>query len=61
MGIATSGTWGHTVGKSLAFVYVDPAYEAPGSIFELELLGEMRTATVLEESAYDPTNSVLRA
>ena len=61
MGIATSGTWGHTVGKSLAFVYVDPAYETPGSTFELELLGEMIPATVLSEPAYDPTNSALRA
>ena len=61
MGIATSGTWGHTVGKSLAFVYVAPAFESPGSTFELELLGEMRTATVLAEPAYDPTNSALRA
>ncbi len=61
MGIATSGTWGYSVGKSLAFVYVDPAFEAPGSTFELELLGEMRTATVLAEPAYDPANSALLA
>ncbi|MCP3990118.1 MAG: FAD-dependent oxidoreductase, partial [Actinomycetia bacterium] len=46
MGVATSGAWGHTVGKSLAFVYVDPAFEAPGSAFELDLLGERRMATV---------------
>ncbi|MCQ3814180.1 MAG: FAD-dependent oxidoreductase [Acidimicrobiia bacterium] len=61
MGIATSGAWGHTVDKSLAFVYVDPAFEAPGSTFELELLGEMRRATVLAEPAYDPANSALRS
>ena len=56
MGIATSGTWGHTVGRSLAFVYVAPSFEAPGSTFELDLLGERRTATVLSEPAYDPAN-----
>ena len=61
MGIATSGTWGHTVAKSLAFVYVTPEYEEPGSSFELELLGERRTATVLAEPAYDPANAALRA
>ena len=61
MGIATSGTWGHTVGKSLAFVYVDPAFEAPGSTFELEMLGDVRTATVLAQAAYDPNNESLRA
>ena len=61
MGIATSGSWGHTVGRSLAFVYVAPEFEEPGSTFELELLGEMRTATVLAEPAWDPHNERLRA
>ena len=61
MGIATSGTWGHTVGRSLAFVYVAPSYEAPGSVFELDLLGERRKATVLAKPAYDPANKALRA
>ncbi len=61
MGVATSGAWGHAVAKSLAFVYVAPEYEKPGSSFELELLGDRRTATVLAEPAYDPTNAALRA
>ncbi len=61
MGIATSGAYGHTVGRSLAFVYVDPHYEAPGSSFEIDLLGERRRATVLAEPAYDPANRALRA
>ena len=61
MGIATSGTWGHTVGCSLAFVYVAPEFEAPGSTFELDLLGERRTATVRAEAAYDPANTAPRA
>ena len=61
MGIATSGTWGHTIGRSLAFVYVAPEFEAPGSTFELHLLGERRTATVLPAPAYDPANTALRA
>ncbi len=61
MGIATSGAWAHTLGRSLAFVYVDPRYEAPGSTFELDLLGERRRATVLAEPAYDPSNVALRA
>ena len=61
MGIATSGAWGHTVGRSLAFVYVAPQFEAPGSTFELDLLGERRTATVLAEPAYDPANTAPRA
>jgi dimethylglycine dehydrogenase len=61
MGIATSGAFGHTVGKSLGFVYVAPRYEAPGSTFELDMLGRRRTATVLAEPAYDAANIALRA
>ena len=61
MGIATSGAYGHSVGTSLAFVYVAPEFEAPGSGFELEMLGERRAATVLAGAAYDPENKAPRA
>ena len=61
MGIATSGAYGHSVGTSLAFVYVAPEFEAPGSIFELEMLGERRRATVLPAPAYDPQNRAPRS
>ena len=61
MGITTGGAWGHTVGKSLAFAYVDPVFEAPGSTFEITLFGERHTATVLAEPAHDPTNERVRA
>ena len=61
MGITTSGTWGHTVGKSLAFVYVEPQFAEPGSTFDVLMLGERRSATVLAEPAYDPANEALRA
>ncbi|MEM9202528.1 MAG: FAD-dependent oxidoreductase [Actinomycetota bacterium] len=61
MGIGTSGAYGHAVGKSLGFVYVAPDYEAPGSTFELQMLGVRRSATVLAEPAYDPANEAIRA
>ena len=61
MGIGTSGAFGHAVGKSLAFVYVDPEYEAAGSTFEIEMLGVRRRATVLDEPAYDPASKALRS
>tara|TARA_B110000196_G_scaffold24009_1_gene18529 strand:- start:14278 stop:15174 length:897 start_codon:yes stop_codon:yes gene_type:complete len=60
MGITTGGAWGHTVGKSLAFAYVDPTFRAPGSTFEIALFGERHTATVLAEAAHDPSNERLR-
>ena len=61
MGIGNSGASGYAVGKSLGFVYVAPEYEAPGSTFELQMLGVRRTATVLAEPAYDPANEAIRA
>ena len=61
MGITTGGAWGHTVGKSLAFAYVDPAFLEPGSTFEIALFGGRHTATVLAEAAHDPSNERLRA
>lgn len=61
IGITTSGAYGFTVGKSLAFAYVEPAYAAPGSEFHIRILGTDRRATVLAEPAYDPKNERLRA
>jgi dimethylglycine dehydrogenase len=61
MGITTGGAWGHTVDRSLAFAYVDPAFESPGSTFEITLFGQRHTATVLDGPAHDPANERLRA
>ncbi|MFT5203599.1 MAG: dimethylglycine dehydrogenase [Candidatus Aldehydirespiratoraceae bacterium] len=61
IGIGTSGAFGHTVGKSLGFVFVSPEFEAPGTTFELDMLGHRRTCTVLAGAAHDPANETLRA
>ena len=61
IGVTTSGGYGHTTGKGLGFAYVEPAFTAPGSSFELDILGERRKATVLAEPIYDPANERLRA
>lgn len=61
IGVATSGSYGHTVDKSLAFVYVPPEYAVPGTTFDIEILSRRREATVLAEPAYDPNNKRLRA
>ncbi len=60
IGLTTSGAYGHTVGKSLAFAYVEPAHRAPGTQLDIQLMGERRSATVLAQPAYDPTNEKLR-
>ncbi len=61
VGVTTSGGYGHHTGKSLGFAYVEPALAAPGSGFEIDLLGALRAARVLAEPAYDPKNERLRA
>ena len=61
IGLTTSGAYGHTVGKSLAFAYVTPAYAKPGSTFEIQLMGDKRSATVLDGPAYDPRSEKTRA
>ncbi|MFQ6023232.1 MAG: FAD-dependent oxidoreductase [Acidiferrobacterales bacterium] len=60
VGRATAGAYGHVVGKSLALAYVKPDLAAPGTALEIEILGERRAATVIEESPWDPENARLR-
>jgi len=61
IGVTTSGAYGHSVQKSLAFVYVPPEYAAPGTTFDIEILCHRRPAKVLSEAAYDPQNKRLRS
>lgn len=61
IGLTTSGTYGHTVGKSLAFAYVAPEFSMPGSQFDVDILGDCRRATVLAGAAFDPENRRPRA
>jgi dimethylglycine dehydrogenase len=60
VGLTTSGTYGHSVGTSLAFAYVEPQCKAPGTELEIKMMGEMRPAKVLADAACDPNNDKLR-
>jgi len=61
IGVTSSGSYGHRVNKSLAFVFVHPEYAVPGTTFDIEILSQRRKAKVLAEPAYDPKNKRLRA
>lgn len=61
IGVTTSGGYGHAVGRSIAFAYVEPGHAAPGASFDITILGEARRATVVAEPLYDPRNERLRA
>jgi dimethylglycine dehydrogenase len=60
IGVTTSGSYGHRVGKSLAFACVETEFAAPGSVFEVLIQNERRRATVLEHPAFDAQNLRMR-
>jgi dimethylglycine dehydrogenase len=60
VGYVTSGAYGHCVGKSLAAGYVPTALAHDGARFEIDILGEMRSATVRLQPLYDPEGLRLR-
>ena len=61
VGLTTSGVWSHTLKKSVALAYVKTALASPGTRLEVEVFGQMKTATVHAEPLYDPKNERLRA
>jgi dimethylglycine dehydrogenase len=60
VGYVTSGAYGHCIGKSLAAGYVPSALARDGERFEIDILGELRTATVHLQPMYDPEGVRLR-
>ncbi|NNF55690.1 MAG: FAD-dependent oxidoreductase [Acidimicrobiales bacterium] len=60
IGLTTSGAYGFTVNRSLAFAYVHSAHSSPGTELTVLILGETVPATVLDLAAYDPGNHDLR-
>ena len=61
VGRATSGCYGHSVGKSLALAYVKSGSGDLGTELEIEILGERCSARVIPESPCDPEKLNLRA
>lgn len=61
VGRATSGGYGHVLGKSLAIGYIAAGLATSGTSVSIEILGERKPATIVPESPYDPGNHELRA
>jgi dimethylglycine dehydrogenase len=61
VGRATTGAYGHTIGKSLALAYVDSAHTEPGTKLDIVILGERMGCKVIPDSPWDPENERLRA
>jgi len=60
IGISTSGAYGYTVQRTIAFAYVESKYAAIGTEFDVAVLGDRRSAVVIDEPIYDPENERLR-
>jgi len=60
VGVCTSGGFGHAVQKSLAFAYVDPQVSDPGTVLEVQILGERYPLRTLGDPAHDPENARMR-
>ena len=61
VGWVTSGAFGHRVNHSLALGYVPAALAGANSGFEIEIIGERRTAHRLGGAALDPAGALMRA
>lgn len=59
IGIVTSGGFGHRVGHALALALLREPLSVEA--LSIEILGQHRTATVLDRPPFDPDNSRLRA
>jgi glycine cleavage system aminomethyltransferase T len=60
-GRVTSGGYGYTVERSLAYAYVPAAAATPGRAVEVEIFGEWVGGEIAEEPLFDPGGERVRA
>ena len=61
VGRVTSGGYGYTVERSIAYAYLPSAAAAPGAEVEVEIFGEWVAGEVAAEPLWDPAGERLRA
>ena len=61
VGYVTSGGYAHYVKKSVAMGYVPAALAVDGCKLEIEINGEMVSASVIDSPLYDPSGEKMRA
>jgi 4-methylaminobutanoate oxidase (formaldehyde-forming) len=59
-GRVTSGGYGYTVARSIAYAYLPEASAGPGTPVEVEIFGEWVAGEVAAEPLYDPAGTRLR-
>jgi 4-methylaminobutanoate oxidase (formaldehyde-forming) len=60
LGVTSSGSYGHTIGKTIVFGYL-PIEEAAQRDFSIEVFGEPIAATRRDAPLYDPGNERLKS
>lgn len=60
IGFATRGDTGYSVGKTLAFAYLQSPHAQPGTRVEIEIFADRFAGTVVASPAYDPTGDRFR-
>lgn len=60
IGFVTSGGYAHHSQKSVAIGFIPLEMITPAAVFEIEILGEMRTATLIDQVLFDPKADRLR-
>ena len=61
VGRVTSGGYGYTVGRSVAYAYLPPEQAEPGTAVAVEIFGRWVEGEVAEEPLFDPSGERLRA
>ena len=61
VGITTSGGYGHRLQKSFAMALLDVALNQIGTELQVHVMGEKRSAKVIQMSPYDPAGTRMRA
>ena len=60
VGIVTSGGFGHTIKKPIAYGYLPTDYAKPGTRLQIEVAAKRYDATVEKEPLYDPLNEKVK-
>jgi dimethylglycine dehydrogenase len=60
IGLITSGGFGHTVKKPIAYGYLPIHYTEPGTRLQIEVAAKRFEATVEKEPLYDPENKKVK-
>jgi 4-methylaminobutanoate oxidase (formaldehyde-forming) len=61
VGRVTSGGYGYTVGRSIAYAYLPAEHSQPGQAVDVEVFGERVDGEVTAEPLFDPAGERVRA